>query len=106
MQVANVDQDHLAVALDNLTVTSAAIPEMEAQLQAACEAFLAIARSGVVGSGPITGTLSGHANPDHEPRTGWANDMVMVTVHQAQPESGPQNAAEPSNPPDPPQDTR
>lgn len=26
--------------------------------------------------------LSGHSNPDHEPKTGWANDCVSVSVSQ------------------------
>lgn len=26
--------------------------------------------------------LAGHANPDHRPRAGWANDYISVTVTQ------------------------
>jgi hypothetical protein len=26
--------------------------------------------------------LSGHANPDHEPKEGWANDMISISISQ------------------------
>lgn len=41
--------------------------------------------SGVVGKGSkeFIVTLSGHANPGHEPRAGYANDAITVTVSQA-----------------------
>jgi len=47
------------------------------------DAALAAASSGmarVVGEGNINVTLSGHANPGHKPREGWANDYVSVHV--------------------------
>jgi hypothetical protein len=34
----------------------------------------------VVGPGPISVTLSGHANPEHRPTDGYANDCVTVSV--------------------------
>lgn len=54
-------------------------PAMDEQFDAA----LAAASSGmarVVGAGNINVTLSGHANPGHKPREGWANDYVSVHV--------------------------
>lgn len=27
-------------------------------------------------------SISGHANPSHEPATGWANDCITVSVNQ------------------------
>jgi hypothetical protein len=27
-------------------------------------------------------TLAGHSNPNHEPKAGWANDTITVTVTQ------------------------
>ncbi len=49
--------------------------------------------SGVVGTGTVTASLSGHANPGHKPTGGWANDFVNITVscadsYQAPPAEG------------------
>ncbi len=55
------------------------LPAMDEQFDAA----LAAASSGmtrVVGKGKVNVILSGHANPRHEPREGWANDYVSVHV--------------------------
>jgi hypothetical protein len=45
-----------------------------------------LVEKGVVGD--ITKTfkvsLSGHANPDHEPKSGWANDFVQITITQVE----------------------
>lgn len=30
----------------------------------------------------ISVSLSGHANPNHEPTPGWANDMVSISIVQ------------------------
>ena len=37
----------------------------------------------VVGGPPVRVTANGHANPDHKPRSGWADDSVTITVSQA-----------------------
>jgi hypothetical protein len=50
------------------------------------DAVLAAASSGlthVVGDGNVNVTLSGHANPGHQPRQGWANDLVTVSISSA-----------------------
>lgn len=60
----------------------AVFPAMDEQFDAA----LAAASSGmtrVVGDGNINVTLSGHANPGHRPRQGFANDLVTVSVTSA-----------------------
>jgi hypothetical protein len=51
---------------------------------AAKQAALDLIASGVVGDGdaPIRVSLSGHANPDHEPAEGWANDFVSINIYQ------------------------
>jgi hypothetical protein len=59
----------------------------EAQEQARTAKSLAfdLAKSYVIG-GPekrFNVYLSGHANESHEPRSGWSNDTVTVTVSQA-----------------------
>jgi hypothetical protein len=40
--------------------------------------------SGVVGdpAGKYTFSISGHANPEHKPASGWANDALTVMVNQ------------------------
>lgn len=56
------------------------------QLAKAKELAALLADSGVVGDPAehrFNVALSGHANPDHEPAEGYANDTVSVTVSQA-----------------------
>lgn len=36
-----------------------------------------------LGEGPCQVTISGHANPNHEPAEGWSRDMITITVSQA-----------------------
>jgi len=54
------------------------------QVEAAREAAKAIMRSGAVGgeSTLFRVTASGHSNPGHVPREGWANDCITLTVSQ------------------------
>ncbi len=66
---------------------------MDEQFDAALEAArVLLLRAAVGGDVPAPGampngnvnvTLSGHANPGHKPRQGWANDMVHMTVTSA-----------------------
>lgn len=49
-------------------------------VQAAIAAAQNILDSGVVGSGTVSASISGHANPDHQPTAGWANDFVSITI--------------------------
>lgn len=61
-------------------------PEAGDQFNAARSAALAIILSSSVGWASkcrFHVVMSGHANPDHTPRDGWANDMVNVSVSQA-----------------------
>lgn len=55
---------------------------VEAMTKAA-EVAKAIVDSGIVGTGTVTASLSGHANPGHQPTSGWANDFVTVSVYCA-----------------------
>ena len=60
-------------------------PEQREQVQAAKEAALALVKSATIvndGSEDVTIAISGHANPDHRPATGYANDTVTVAVSQ------------------------
>jgi hypothetical protein len=54
------------------------------QLVAARSLVYDLIEKGAVGNSSKTFnvTLSGHANPDHEPAEGWANDMVSISVSQ------------------------
>lgn len=56
--------------------------EQHAVAQKAVELLIA---SGVLGDpdeDEFVVTLSGHSNPGHEPRAGWANDMISISVNQ------------------------
>ncbi len=58
-------------------------PECKDQVLAAIDAAAAIRDSGCCGSScDFHITLSGHSNPNHEKREGWANDVVTVAVAQ------------------------
>ena len=59
-------------------------------IEAAKAGALALIESGAYGDpkDPEIGfsvNLSGHANPDHKPYEGWANDCVTVSVGQLTP---------------------
>ncbi len=57
---------------------------MDEQVSAAIDAVEALLSSGVVGTeGDVHLTLSGHANPGHKPREGYANDFLAVNVASA-----------------------
>jgi hypothetical protein len=62
-------------------------PETDAgtdeQFAAAVAAAVAVVSGGVVGEGNVNLSLSGHANPGHKPRSGYANDAVTVAVTSA-----------------------
>lgn len=55
--------------------------EVVEQMQAATAAAADLAAS--VGGSKINVSLSGHANPDHAPTSGYANDQVTVSVSNA-----------------------
>lgn len=61
-------------------------PEAGDQFEAARSAALGIILVSAVGWAAkcrFHVVMSGHANPDHAPRDGWANDMINVSVGQA-----------------------
>ena len=41
-----------------------------------------ILESGTLGTGAFNVQLSGHANPNNEPSSGWANDGVTISIQQ------------------------
>lgn len=51
-------------------------------VEAAAVAAVSIARVGAVGGEKVSVSLSGHANPNHEPNPPWANDTISVSVTQ------------------------
>jgi hypothetical protein len=61
------------------------LPEVKQQIEAALAASKLIYESGCVGEGVVSLSLSGHANEGHEPREGWAYDMLTVNVLRAAP---------------------
>lgn len=74
-----------AVAKDAITLAEPALSdaveaEQREQFEAAVEAAKALAR--VVGrpDDAVFVSVSGHANPGHGPREGWAQELISVTV--------------------------
>ena len=59
------------------------VPFMQQQVDLALSLVKEIALSGVVGTGKkFILNLSGHANEDHEPKPGWANDCMTIYIGQ------------------------
>ncbi len=58
--------------------------EAREQANAAEKALVALIETEtVVGPGQgFRATLGGHSNPGHEPREGWANDTITVSLSQ------------------------
>lgn len=52
------------------------------QIDAAAACAVALVDSGAVGTRRVSINLSGHANTDHTPDPGWANDCITVAVTQ------------------------
>lgn len=74
-------------AIDALEPPHELTQEGRAQLVAAREAAKALVHGGSIGDDGkrFYATLNGHANPGHEPAPGYANDLVSVSVRQADP---------------------
>ena len=71
--------------MENLKVSALAQnPECGDQFDAAAEAVSALIAGGTVGGPEVRFhvVMSGHANPDHAPRSGWANDMINISISQ------------------------
>jgi hypothetical protein len=54
------------------------------QFDAAAKTALTLMKSNAIGGADksFSVTLGGHANPDHEPVPGWANDFIVVSIVQ------------------------
>ena len=84
LSVGPVDPSELRAAVEAkleeylASVPSIDTPEMREQANAALDCAEALA--GVVGDGPVSVGLHGHANPGHEITPGWSNDTVTVSV--------------------------
>ena len=70
--------------LESLRVSALAQnPECGDQFDAVAAAVQSIIDSGAVGKNKrFVVNMSGHANPGHEPREGWANDCVTFSLSQ------------------------
>jgi hypothetical protein len=76
-----VDNDNIVnIRLSNVTE----VPEHEEQYNKAAELAYELITSGAVGDpkGRYGVNLSGHGNPNHEPKSGWANDFISIQVAQ------------------------
>jgi len=58
--------------------------EAKQQIDTAVAAAKVLVESGAVGA-HVGVSLSGHANPEHKPKQGWANDTIAVSVYQLTP---------------------
>lgn len=74
---------------DSPTYPKWEVTEVKEQLEAACAALDELIASGAVGAGPWTANLSGHANPGHERREGFAAESINVTLVDATPTGKP-----------------
>lgn len=74
-----------AIAIDEPQLSDNVEAEQRQQFEAAVQAAKALAE--VVGrpGDEVIVTISGHANPDHAPRPGWANETVTVSVSATPP---------------------
>lgn len=61
--------------------------EVDEQVREARETVERLVESGVIGTSAkdFHVTISGHANKDHEPASGWANDCISISVSQKSP---------------------
>lgn len=59
-------------------------PDCGDQFDVAVVVAKMLIESGVVGDDgkQFYVTMNGHANPNHEPRKGWANDAVAIRIDQ------------------------
>jgi aldehyde:ferredoxin oxidoreductase len=69
-----------AIEVEQPQLSDVVEAEQREQLDVATQAAKALAR--VVGrpGDDVRVSMTGHANPDHAPRQGWANEMITVTV--------------------------
>ena len=66
----------------SMAVNADVPPETKEQIAAAREAAFVLLGSKAVGTLDVQINLSGHANTDHEPAQGWANDAITVSIVQ------------------------
>ncbi|MDA8395248.1 MAG: hypothetical protein M0T72_08430 [Candidatus Dormibacteraeota bacterium] len=63
--------------------------ESRHQITVAVNEAAAIAASGALGHKyPLSVSMSGHSNPRHEERTGWANEQLTISIVQTPPREG------------------
>lgn len=88
LSISSVQQDdfasHLKAAFERTKPqieqsNPAGMDQAEAAVGMVCE----IVDKGLVGSGLIYATLSGHGNPGHQPTKGWANDEIRIHLQCA-----------------------
>ena len=60
------------------------MPEVATQFDQAVKSVNYLIQSGVLGSpnGKYNIFLSGHANENHQPKEGWSNDSVTISITQ------------------------
>ncbi len=83
MTVEEATRERYAAFKANYSDHAEVYQAMDEQFEAALNAARVLLVRGTVGGGNVNVTLSGHANPGHKPRQGWANDTVTVSVSSA-----------------------
>lgn len=66
------------------TINNVESPEHKQQYAKALLAVTELIDSGALGDpgGKYSFNVSGHANPDHQPAPGWANDSLTISISQ------------------------
>ena len=68
----------------DISVAQQSSKEHHEQVDSALDAALSIIATGAVGNpaGDYMVYLNGHANENHEPRDGWANSSISISISQ------------------------
>jgi hypothetical protein len=80
-------RDALVAQEFNYDPNGYAYDEMKAQFTAVRAAALVLIDSGVIGASEshYAITMSGHGNPGHSKSSGWASEMVHITISEIYP---------------------
>jgi hypothetical protein len=69
-----------AIEVNSPAYASDVFDEQSDQFEAAVDAARALAKAVGRPEDEVYVTLSGHANPEHGPRPGWADEMITVSI--------------------------
>lgn len=80
-------REQFDAAIDAATATGNedVLTERDEQVRVAKEAAKSVVAEGAVGFDTINCSINGHANPEHKPREGWANDTITINLSSGGP---------------------